>query len=121
MSEQQTLRSCPFCGSEKLTVWDENTIYHVECMTCFCQGAACDSKDIAIERWNTRADTPSVQSAPDTVRRQEAIRELQAVVDYHAEAPDLRNVSMSLKTAQTALSALKSEGKVQIPYIGEVK
>lgn len=51
------LKPCPFCGYKNIQFWEtDNDTYRFQivCMQCFNGTDKCISKEIAIERWNTR-------------------------------------------------------------------
>ncbi len=55
------LKACPFCGSEKIITdkddkmaIDEKYIHIVGCFDCCSATGYCESKEDAIEAWNTR-------------------------------------------------------------------
>lgn len=52
------LRKCPFCGSEAELVTDRAGMSVVRCvnMGCKCSTRLCGSKDLAVHKWNTRAE-----------------------------------------------------------------
>ena len=52
------LKTCPFCGAEaELILYDENyDVCQVRCRHCFAATWNADSKELAAEAWNRRAD-----------------------------------------------------------------
>ena len=58
------LKSCPFCGTHHVVV-----LYAaVRCGECGAVGPSASSDAVAVERWNTRAETvePPITTSPPT-------------------------------------------------------
>lgn len=50
-----SLKPCPFCGSKGIIMHTEKLIY-IECRNCGCRTSDLCVEEVAIERWNRRAD-----------------------------------------------------------------
>ena len=68
----ETLKPCPFCGGE--AKYDDFEAAHycldmpgVACETCYCRNFA-DSKEEAIQKWNSRHATPPLAAGPNNPR-----------------------------------------------------
>ena len=73
MNKQQTLKPCPFCGSNKIDIgWDDYGslkciyLYHCYCDDCLSKTQELHTEQEAIEAWNTRPEKP--QSALEMFR-----------------------------------------------------
>ncbi len=55
--ETEELKPCPFCGCNKPYIADYKDEFTVECSRCDCSTRLCDTKEEAIDAWNTR-DNP---------------------------------------------------------------
>ena len=51
-----SMRSCPFCGSSKLSMGYPGVLPtpYIHCI-CGAKGPVCDSQDEAVAKWNTRS------------------------------------------------------------------
>lgn len=60
------LKPCPFCGSEKVKVYDHFWKYSVNCLDCGASTGISDGKKEAIEKWNRRPgpEKPKVKTVP---------------------------------------------------------
>lgn len=84
--ENDDLKPCPFCGGEELVrkINCSHTFYWIECDNCGCSVDGGNSKEIAIEAWNTRAalTAPIPQAVSD---------DMQSVKNYLEHARQLLN------------------------------
>lgn len=52
------LLPCPFCGCKDVSFFryrtDRGYEYQIECHECFNGTCQCESKELAVKRWNTR-------------------------------------------------------------------
>ena len=52
------LRGCPFCGSERASVYREGDMfepaYYVECLRCHCRGPVTRRMETAAQAWKAR-------------------------------------------------------------------
>lgn len=60
------LKPCPFCGSEKVKVYDHFWKYSVNCLDCGTSTGISDIEKEAIEKWNRRPgpEKPKVKTIP---------------------------------------------------------
>ena len=60
------LKPCPFCGSEKVKVYDHFWKYSVNCLGCGASTGISDVEKEAIEKWNRRPEPekPKVKTIP---------------------------------------------------------
>ena len=58
------LLPCPFCGcgAQVVQVMTTPTLFNVECVDCCCETATFDTRELAINHWNTRASTEKVNA-----------------------------------------------------------
>jgi len=52
------LRECPFCGSEKVKLFDGHRPYWTINCECGADVGLCHTQDQAVQFWNRRADDP---------------------------------------------------------------
>jgi Lar family restriction alleviation protein len=70
-NELLKLASCPYCGSDKITIeWepmpkmdatDTNRRWFAECYKCSCQGPFCQKETQVVEAWNRRTPNPQTE------------------------------------------------------------
>ena len=51
---EETLKPCPFCGSDDLLIDGHSSGASIECQECLAEGPFGDSHDGARELWNRR-------------------------------------------------------------------
>lgn len=56
MTDEIKLKSCPFCGSNDVTVNDAYMHSYARCRVCGAEGGLRDSYDEAAAAWNSRTD-----------------------------------------------------------------
>lgn len=47
-------KTCPFCGSARLCMGEENGMYANWCSDCCSYGPRCETRQEAVKRWNER-------------------------------------------------------------------
>lgn len=57
--ENKKFEDCPFCGSDKIDIWDKicetgRTVFFAYCTDCRCEGPVADTEKQAIKLWNER-------------------------------------------------------------------
>jgi Lar family restriction alleviation protein len=62
------LLNCPFCGNEHM-FYEQLDRYNwsIKCGNCSCRLAHFESKDLAADSWNTRADTDLLYRVKEAV------------------------------------------------------
>lgn len=53
---EQTLKPCPFCGSDDLDIMGDSVSGYIRCISCDSESGLHDNTDDAIAAWNQRAD-----------------------------------------------------------------
>ncbi|TWA74133.1 Lar family restriction alleviation protein [Azospirillum brasilense] len=113
MTDKTELLPCPFCGSNRITVWNIRDGQQAVCKDCHAEGAPAfngpgDDKThaAAIAAWNRR---PAVEAAPDLTETLEAAHMLlvQEYGSYGQDEPETRIIKKlgALLSAARAVSA----------------
>lgn len=55
------LKRCPFCGSDKLDIQQQDGEYWIECEVCSACSHSVPSEANAIERWNWRVSAVAAE------------------------------------------------------------
>jgi Lar family restriction alleviation protein len=61
----EELKNCPFCDGVEPEIDDQTNLYWVSCWHCSTEGPAKESRQEAIEAWNTRAAPSQPEGAED--------------------------------------------------------
>lgn len=56
MTDEIKLKSCPFCGSNDVTMYEVYPSSYARCRVCGAEGGLRDSHDEAAAAWNSRTD-----------------------------------------------------------------
>jgi len=78
------LKPCPFCGSELLTI-DCAEYFEISCAGKDCIAKTYDSKQAALEHWNTRAGSIEID------RLREQVKVLRAALGWLVNEMDCRD------------------------------
>lgn len=70
--KEAELLACPFCGGKGRVVRETECLHppqhHVMCEVCFCETPLDETREAAVERWNTRHDTRPVDEAKSALK-----------------------------------------------------
>ena len=84
----QSLKSCPFCGSEKIICNEDcpeiAANYYIECANCGAQTALYDEQELAVENWNERANISYKQEKAGDLFKlcKELLEECEAIIKF---------------------------------------
>lgn len=107
------LKPCQFCESNDIDILTYEEEYHTrkvaECMDCGARGSVCDSKEEAIEAWNTRPAEDALKA--EIERLKAALNEIRTIGDCTAMIEDVVARGMMRKIAFDTLYGNKSLGQ----------
>ena len=96
------VRSCPYCGSERLMLANQNSFSWVWCRNCQTMGPSCESAEEAVIKWN------SVYPALDTnfagERLERWLKDQGKKVYHEGDIREIITLLLTLKTETERLT-----------------